>query len=116
MDVQSISVDEQRRVQEVQNLLATGIEQLMLFYFDIQRHGFMVPGSVDVKCYVCDEFGIDDESMMWDYARRVGASGEEDRVTILYCESCEFTFPWPCLSLMPEKLMETMRLIAEGGI
>ena len=45
MEITSISIDQKRRVQEVQNLLATGIEQLMLFYFDIQRHGFMIPGS-----------------------------------------------------------------------
>ena len=116
MDAQSVSLEQQLRVLEVQNLLATGIEQLLLLYFDMQLHSLLIPGSFDIGCYVCHEFHISSGPMIWDDTRDFDASGNLETVAVLLCQRCEFAIPWPCGNLRSETIADTMRFIAAGGM
>ena len=108
MEIASVSDEQMRRVEELQKLLATGIDQLLLFYFDMQLHGLAIPGSLNIRCYVCDQFNISTESMLWD-----SISWDGIVVTTITCNRCEFAVPWPCGNLRSEDLAVGMIFLAE---
>lgn len=117
MDVQSISAKQHDRIQKVQNLLATGFEQLTMFYFELLYHGLVIPGSTNINCYICREFHLHNKPMELQpiYGDpRLRFDGYE--VSTFYCTRCGFAIPWPCGDFRSKELMETMRYIADGGM
>ena len=116
MVTEPVSLKQQLRVLEVQHLLAAGIEHLPLLYFEMQLHGLLIPGSFDIRCYVCYEFDIKSDPMMWDDIRNYDACGNLETFTVLFCYRCEFAIPWPCGNLGSESIAYTLRFIADGGM
>jgi len=111
MDTRRVSEEQKQRVLDMQNLLATGIERLILFYFDMLLHGNLVPGSTDITCYICAEFHFNSEPMTW-VTKYQGRHFDDDAPSDLYCMRCEFCFTFPCASLRSEELMDTMITLA----
>ena len=108
-----ISAQHKDEVLRVQSLLAAGgIEGLHSSYFDMQLHGLWTPGSLDILCFVCSGFDVDNEPMLWN----PGGTPALGDSSILSCVRCNLTIPFPCGSWQSEKLMETMRGIARGGM
>ena len=113
MGIDEISAEHKERVQEVQSLLAAGgLEVLHSYYFNMLLHETWNPGSLGVRCLVCDEFDIDTGPMH----RLTCGPSDLMKCSVLFCYHCTFSIPFPYGIWRSETLIETMRWIAKGGM
>ncbi len=92
MDTESTSDEQKQRVQEIQSFLATGIEQLILYYVDMCSHGY----ALHIHSILSAMFAVSPKTNLGKWNRCLalgGFRGEYERPEY-YCYRCKFALPW----------------------